>query len=131
MSKPGSTDPQSPQSAARATRLNGADDRATDPTRGLSLREFSNFPDLAAWCRPRVPEADRQRFAMGHGDAFVALLGFMRAYPGADLTLLAFSEPTADGRSDQLRMVFACVRSAGAPLLQVPASALLLYERGR
>lgn len=128
MPKSSSTDPQATRSAARAARPDG---RAADPTRGLSLREFNNFPDLAAWCRPRVPETDRQRFAMGHGDAFVALVSFMRAYPGADLTLLAFSEPTADGRSDQLRMVFACVRGAGVPMLQVPASALLLYEHGR
>lgn len=99
---------------------------------GLEWREFSNFPDLAAWCRPRVPEADRHRFTMGHGAAFVALVGFMRAHPGADLTLLAFSEAAAADGSQQLASAYACVRGSGSTVLPTsPGHALLLYQRRR
>ncbi|WP_439641524.1 hypothetical protein [Nevskia sp.] len=98
---------------------------------GLEWREFSNFPDLAAWCRPRVPEADRHRFAMGHGAAFVALVGFMRAHPGADLTLLAFSESVAADGTPQLASAYACVRGSGTVLPTSPGHALLLYQRRR
>lgn len=95
----------------------------------LRQRVFNSFPDLAAWCRPRVPESDRPRFAMGHGDAFVTLVRFMYSHPGADLALVALSEPLSDAGPEQARMVFACVRHADLQMLEMPADAALLYER--
>jgi len=109
-----------PQAFGQQTRVSG---------RALRVQAFNSFPDLAAWCRPRVPESDRQRFAMGHGDAFVALLRFMSAHPGADLALVALSEPCSDDQPEQARIVFACVRHADWPMLAMPAGAVLLYER--
>ena len=97
------------------------------PLRDLSLREFRSFPDLAAWCRPRIPEQAQPRFAMGHGDAFVALIHYMRAAPQADIVLLAFSAPASGGLPERLKFVFACRRSAGSRWLQQPSDAQLLY----
>ncbi len=96
--------------------------------RGLNLREFHNYPDLAAWCRERVPAAQKPRFAMGHGMVFVELVGFMRAHPKRTLSLLVFSRPSNPDRAERVAYVFACVKNLTAAAAPTSANAVLLYE---
>lgn len=97
---------------------------------GLRVRTFSNYPDLAAWCRPHIPDAAQRHFAMGHGGAFVALVSFLRREPGADIILLAFTEAATDGRAECLKSVIACLRRDAVAVAQMPADAVVLYQRG-
>ena len=99
-------------------------------SRDLRLHAFSNYPELADWCRQRVPATAQRHFAMGHGKVFVALIDFMGMNARADISLLAFSDTAADGRSERLRFVYACVKSGAAAVRQLPADAVLLYEHG-
>ena len=103
---------------------------ASRPPANLRVRTFSNYPDLAAWCRPRIADAEQRHFAMGHGAAFVTLVGFLRSAPGADITLLAFTEAAANGRAERLKSVIACLKRDAVAAAQMPANAVLLYQRG-
>lgn len=109
------------------TRYPEAQDADPASSRRLQLRAFNNYPDLAAWCRPRVPASAERHFAMGHGKVFVALLDFMGVNARSEISLLAISEVAADGSSEHLKAVYACLKPSAAVLRELPASAVLLY----
>lgn len=95
----------------------------------LIIRRFSNYPELARWCISQLPALQHPHFAMGHGRAFVVLIEFMHASPGAELELLAISDRLGHGR-EQLRQVIACfVGRLGSTWDGSDGPAALLYER--